>query len=359
MLLTKLMLLVCIAESAAQCFPGDKKTVFTVEVEFRQLPLKKSYSHVKLITSNKRFSSGYSEYSKARENYDSMDTSVSVSGSYGPFSASVSADYASVTQRASSMSEATGSTLSGETYSERENKQWQTFFVTHFQIMRDVAKTVTINGVSATVQEQDIVDVKSIDDRLSYEELEQLGRDFITERYGTETHGKILGNGNVFSQTQCYSTKHPKVWKPVEKEVYYPLDKKNVPVYVKTSALDQGMGLYVRFYDETGGKAGGVNLRYSPINNKLVYFISWCTYFNAEVPAPVDARKDRTWRISKTTEPRILVLCEGKEVLNLKVSDKLCPFGDWSHYWFRDAAKVKFDELDVSDSYASGTCPCE
>merc|ERR1712110_565463 len=87
-------------------------------------------SHLKSISSSKHFKS----------QYDRLAVSASISGSYGGLSAAASASYEGVTDSASS----------GEDYKELIKTDITEFQTDVYQIIREIATTVSINGVTAT-----------------------------------------------------------------------------------------------------------------------------------------------------------------------------------------------------------------
>lgn len=347
-----------LAESAVRCKPGDKKTTITIGVEFRQMPLKRSYNNVKIITSNKRFQSSYSEYARAREKYNSEDNSDEVDVGYGPFSTSVLVSYASVTQSANSMSRAQGSTTSTETYSERENTEEREYFDGYFQIMRDITTTVTIDGVIASVEEQQIVNARSTSNPMTYDELRRLAQDYISDIYGTgeQLQGKISGGGTIFSQSQCYKTSGPKIpagWKPTEKDVMIPFDLEAVPLYIKTdSVMGSNDQVRVYFYTIRQDNFADIYLKFSnPPQYKLWKCNDWLQF-----PVSLPPEQNKVWKIRKTAGPRIVVTCNDKEVLNFLISSSTCTKTTWNH-WSDDVAFIHFPDSDgASDSYIPGTC---
>jgi len=353
MLLTTILVIGCmsvLAESIVRCNPGDKKTTITVEADFQQRPLKTSSSNVKEISSSKTFQSYSNAYARAQESLDSMDTSVSASGSYGSFSASVSAAYSSVTQSASSMSAGSSGETSGETYSETETTESREYFEGQSQIMRDIKTTVTIDGTTSVMEEKEIFTARSVDNPMTPPELRQLARDYISNKYGDVTQGTISGGGTIFTQSQCY--KPPKTG-PWSTRDYIAADLEKEPLYIKT---DSGLGtgdkfVIVNWYNQQGEEAGGIQLTFS---NTLRYLLRGCSSNLTPFPVTLPSQQEKVWKITKLAGPRVVITCNGQQVLNLQLSS-VCSQHGWGREWSRYVTKMKFSPLDsATKSYCLG-----
>jgi len=173
-----------IVDVSAKCTP----ITLTVMAEYRESSLIKDYKHTRLITSSSSF----------KRNFESLDTSASVSASYGGFSGEASASFSQVSESAVSTTKSRDETKTTEvTYAEGQN-----------HIIEKITKIVTIDGRSATVITQDIVDVVPVADSPSYSQLRRKGEDYIDYNYGGARGGKI--RNNVYTESTCLTKKTKK-----------------------------------------------------------------------------------------------------------------------------------------------------
>ena len=120
-----------------------------------------------------------------------------------------------------------------------------------------------------------------------------------------------------------------------------------------TVSTDGTVGSYervwVNFYDNTGNRAGSVRIYFG---TPIQYRLGECTYNFFPVSLP--AAPDKTWTIEyNTAEQRLVLYCNGVQVLNLLLSDSECTANSaWRTYWERKPTQIKFDSSDTaSDSY--------
>jgi len=93
-------------------------------------------------------------------------------------------------------------------------------------------------------------------------------------------------------------------------------------VFIKTKSDDNESKVIAMKYIHTDGHVnGGIHLDFGL--NKM--WLLTCQKNNEQLPdhTPTDAEK--VWNIVRTAEPRIVVYCNGVEVLNLLLSDETCP----------------------------------
>jgi len=166
-----------IGDVRAKCTP----IALTVKAEFSESSLRSDYKHTRLVTSSSSF----------RRNFDRLDVSASVSGSYAGFSAEASASFSEVSESAASSTKSRDETKTSKvTYAPGQN-----------HIIRKLSKTVTIDGRSASVITQDFVDVIAVEDSPSYSQLRKMGEDYIAYNYGGIRGGKI--RNNVYTASAC------------------------------------------------------------------------------------------------------------------------------------------------------------
>jgi len=187
-----------------QCQAGDKIASVLVDVEFRQLPIESSAHSMKQTHFEKTFSDSFSEYSSAKSSEHSSSSSTSASVGFGEFSASVDTSFSSVSNRASTLDRTTGGAKEDEVYGETDISEKETFQEGQLQVIRDKRTIVLIDGVSASIESHEIVHHTSLANRYTYEGLEELARDYITDHYGNEKHGAISANGEIFTQSKCF-----------------------------------------------------------------------------------------------------------------------------------------------------------
>lgn len=114
---------------------------------------------------------------------------------------------------------------------------------------------------------------------------------------------------------------------------------------IKTdSELGSDEYVYVNFYNAAGDRAGGVYLSFS---STMRYRLPFCSSY-ANIPVTPPSSVNKVWRISlsKTSGIRLIIHCNGEEVLNTLLSGSVCTF------WTRAVEKIKFLSSDgASDGY--------
>ena len=76
--------------------------------------------------------------------------------------------------------------------------------------------------------------------------------------------------------------------------------------------------------------------------------VSWTNF-----PTSLPTETDKVWTItlSKTSDIRLIIHCNNKEVLNVVLSDTICGESDWIDWWSKDMEKIYFDFLDTASDY--------
>ena len=107
--------------------------------------------------------------------------------------------------------------------------------------------------------------------------------------------------------------------------------------------------MVVWFSDDSNQEAGGVYIMFaSPIQ----YSTSQCSFYTPFPSLPTETEK--TWVISyNPAELRVIIFCNGVEVLNVVLSDSVCDNSNWRVCWEkRTPTKIKFHSDDIaSDQY--------
>ena len=126
------------------------------------------------------------------------------------------------------------------------------------------------------------------------------------------------------------------------------------PLEIKTnSRLDSDDKLMVWFKNAQGYSRGGIFIWFEYIPR---FKLDWCTsytYFPTTLPTTLQ----KVWKITLDTSSgiRVQIQCNGKQVLNLLLSDETCSDGRWTG-WTSDVEQIYFSTSDrASDFYRSYT----
>ena len=185
-LLPILTICVCFVSGVfAKCPYGGTTISIRVETEFHERSVKLMSSHSKSVWSSKNF----------KREYDKLATSASIRGRYVGFSAAVSASYEGVTDSASS----------GEDYKELIKTDITEFQTDVYQIIREIATTVSINGVTATEHDSKIVDAQPKDQELSLAELRQKANEYMKYRFGNNVTNNVYQETTTTCKPSNYS----------------------------------------------------------------------------------------------------------------------------------------------------------
>ena len=106
----------------------------------------------------------------------------------------------------------------------------------------------------------------------------------------------------------------------------------------------------VDLYTSQGDWVGYLNLDF---NSTPQYFIWPCSLVPTNFPTNLPPGKDKIWRVTltRTSGIRLVVHCNEEEVLNTLMSDSTCGDRDWSTYWSREVAKIRFYYYDTASDY--------
>lgn len=168
-----------------QCDTDEtRKVTVKVFVEHHQQSLTSASSYLKTISSSSSYKS----------QYDSLDVSASVSGSYGGFSASASAAY----------SEVNSLTTSSSNYNYREEGKTKTYNPKQLQISREVTTTVIIGGRSSKVYEKRFVNSTPLASGWSNEKLHQASVRFLKNKF-YDDNSNI--RGTTYTSESCQPLK--------------------------------------------------------------------------------------------------------------------------------------------------------
>ena len=150
------------------------------------------------------------------------------------------------------------------------------------------------------------------------------------------------------------------------REVAIDHDLETSPFYLKTDSLvgsDEVAKVF--FHNSQGEGAGGIVFAFT---SPPQYHVRNCdSEGRTDYPTSLPSETVKVWKITLTrgSEVRLVVLCNDKEVLNLKISSSTCKSTSWWKDWRRLVGEIKFPSHDTaSDFYSLGKvlieiwCPC-
>ena len=100
--------------------------------------------------------------------------------------------------------------------------------------------------------------------------------------------------------------------------------------------------LLVRFEDENGEIAGGLDIYFW---DEISYQVKFCMGDYEHFPENLPTDHVRIWTISLSAEVelRLIVECNGVQVVNFLVSDNTCEDSVWAKFWNKDVAQINLD----------------
>ena len=126
------------------------------------------------------------------------------------------------------------------------------------------------------------------------------------------------------------------------KDVFIPWksDTQNITVSTNSTAGSDIERVHVQFYDENINYAGGVHIS---LYTQLEYKLTNCSYYES-FPVTLPTETHKTWTLTYNyTEKRVVLQCNGVEVLNVVVSDSVCTgYSYWREYWERKPTQIQF-----------------
>ena len=147
-------------------------------------------------------------------------------------------------------------------------------------------------------------------------------------------------------------------WIAVQRGVLVNHDLENSPLQIRTDSVvgsDERVVLYLHTAEEVNRNAGGVELR---LTSPPRYYLRYCTSNSADLPTDLPTETDKIWTIilSRTSDVRLTIYCNNKEVLNVLMSAATCSDNEWSEMWSRDVGKIEFISTHdtSSDFYRPG-----
>ena len=121
------------------------------------------------------------------------------------------------------------------------------------------------------------------------------------------------------------------------------------PLLIKTdSAVGSDDDLEVRFYKEND-EIGRIEIWFSTPVKYEIHNCQDMTDFSSTLPSEVN----KIWKITKLSGPRIIIECNGEEVVDITMSDDTCDRTKWREtYLNRDVKKIEFrGKVEASAKY--------
>ena len=141
-------------------------------------------------------------------------------------------------------------------------------------------------------------------------------------------------------------------WIAVQREVLIDFNLEQYSLAIKTdSTLGSNEGVAVKFYTSPEGySAGELQLDFSSTPQ---YRIWYCNIDYTNFPTNLPPDNDKVWRVTltRTSGIRLVVHCNEVEVINILMSDSKCNISNWSTFWSREVAKIKFSSFDDASDY--------
>ncbi|XP_063689148.1 uncharacterized protein LOC134822166 [Bolinopsis microptera] len=136
-----------------------------------------------------------------------------------------------------------------------------------------------------------------------------------------------------------YCTNETDMWSPVVNEKSIPADLDTSYLHLRTiSTVGTSSREYIRiyFYSEEGEYGGGIVTWFgTPVEYYLPYCQSGFTPFQS-----LPAETDKHWVVERRSY-RIIVYCNGKQVLNITASSETCSDESWNTYWGNEVSIIK------------------
>ena len=141
-------------------------------------------------------------------------------------------------------------------------------------------------------------------------------------------------------------------WRAVQRDVMINYDLEKSPLEIK---MDGDKDLDVTFYSASRLPAGGVWIRFYIYPDYAIYQCK--SYSLTRLPSNLPSNSTKLWRITLTRDPtvRLQLHCNGVNMADILMSNSTCSYINYSKYWSREVAKIKFSATDTaSDFYRPG-----
>jgi hypothetical protein len=129
-------------------------------------------------------------------------------------------------------------------------------------------------------------------------------------------------------------------------------DLENTPLEIRTdSEVGSNEKMEVVFHTAQGSHAGSFRIWFM---STVQYHLGKCSSSWTDFPSSLPSSKEKLWKItlSRATDIRIQIHCNGVEVLNQLMSYTTCGESSWVWTWNKDVEKIAFTSRDTaSDDY--------
>ena len=144
-------------------------------------------------------------------------------------------------------------------------------------------------------------------------------------------------------------------WTAVERNVWINYDLENSPLQIRTdSVVGSDEIVHVNFYNAQESYVTAVQLFFSHPGQ---YYLGYCSKSRTDFSTSLPTETDKIWKLTliRTSDVRLTIHCNNKEVLDVVISDTTCGYSDWSAFWSKDVEKMMFFSSDTaSDYYRAG-----
>ena len=141
-------------------------------------------------------------------------------------------------------------------------------------------------------------------------------------------------------------------WIAVErsKDITFNLEEYSLNIKTDSTLGSDDRVRVLFYYTSKADFAGGLDLRFF---STPVYKIQYCSSDYTNFPTNLPSDNDKVWRVTLTGTSgiRLVVHCNEVEVLNILMSNSTCGNSNWSTYWSREVAKIKFRSDDTASDY--------
>ena len=144
-------------------------------------------------------------------------------------------------------------------------------------------------------------------------------------------------------------------WVPIKADEKIDYDLEKSPVRIKTNTVaGSNREIKMSFYDLTGDNAGQVDLHFA---STIKYHILYCNEKSDFDIEKLPTTTNKLWKVTKTTEPRIRIHCNGVLVVDILMSSSTCSDSEWSKTWTKDVTQIEFSFVGSVSAFYVGVSP--
>ena len=142
-------------------------------------------------------------------------------------------------------------------------------------------------------------------------------------------------------------------WTAVQRHVKINYDLENSPLQIRTdSEVESNERLAVLLYNAQEEYGGAI---YVHFRSPPQYLVESCnsSHQTSNFHTALPTETDKIWRLTltRTTDIRLIIHCNNKEVLNVLISGTTCSIDGWHKWWSRDVEKIMFSSYDTASNY--------